>query len=330
MTDVSFLSTPEPDAQPRVQADWLELAAFFSGNGTALLAELVNQQDLDHDLEPDDFGDLDEQLEDIASQALAEVDRRRRDLGDAYPFDLSEDGLELCLADAWNIGQAIYLFCLVLSHAPHSELVPESGAPPEAQLREARDLFQICSTLAAAGHTRGPAFSVGWPRVDDSQFLAKLQQVWSVYGDGTPHDALLPGTPPRLKDDEIDVISFWPERDGLPGHGFLVGQVASGNDWRNKSVRPALSRFKLWFKIQPAADGHPAIFIPFHVPDESMSRDTAYFGYVAHRSRLPQLAGLAPALSQEGVAPIERLGEIGRVYDWLAQHRQRVLGNARS
>jgi hypothetical protein len=331
MTSVSFLSTPESDAQPRMQADWLELTAFFSKAETALLDELVNQQDLDRDREPDDFGDLDEQLEDIVSQVLAEIDRRRRDLGGAYPFEMSEDGRALCLEKQWNVGQAIYLFCLILSHAPPSELVPDGSAPPEDQLREARDLFQICSTLAAAGKTGGPSFSVGWPRADDSRFLEKLQQVWSIYGDGVPHDKPLTGTPPHLKDDEIDVISFWPERDGLPGHGYLVGQVASGNNWRNKSVRPALNRFtRLWFKVQPAADGHPAIFIPFSVSDESMSRDTSYFGYVAHRSRLPQLAGLAPTLSQEGVAPIERLDEIGRIYDWLAQHRQHVLGSATS
>ena len=330
MTSVSFLSTPEPDAQPRIQADWLELAAFFSRNGAALLTELVDQQDLDRDQEPDDFGDLDVQFEDVTSQILAEVDRRHRDLGEAYPFKLSEDGRALCLADPWNVGQAIYLFCLVLSHTPQSELVPRKSAPLEDQLREARDLFQVCSTLAAAGFTRGPAFSVGWPRVDDSHFLGKLQQVWAVYGDGIPHDAPLPGTPPRHKDEEIDVISFWPERDRLPGHGYLAGQVASGNDWRTKSILPALNRFKLWFKVQPAAAAHPAIFIPFPIPDDSMSRDTLYYGYVAHRSRLPQLAGRAPALSQEGVAPIERLDELGRIYDWLAQHRNRVLGSTGS
>jgi hypothetical protein len=106
--------------------------------------------------------------------------------------------------------------------------------------------------------------------------------------------------------------------------------VASGKDWRTKSILPALNRFKLWFKIQPAAQAHPAIFIPFPVADESMSRDTLYYGYVAHRSRLPYLAGRAPILAQDGIAPIERLDEIGKVYNWLARHRQRVLGSEMS
>jgi len=330
VTAVPFLSVPEADAQPRTQADWLELAAYFSPSGTVLLVELLDQEDLDRDQEPDDFGDLDQQIEDINSQILAEIDRRRHDLGEAYPFEVADDGRTLRLAEQWNVGQAIYLFCLILSHAPQSELVPRSSAPSEDQLREARDLFQVCSTLAAAGKTLGPAFSVGWPRVDDSQFLAKVQEVWAIYGDGILHDAPPPGFPARLKDEEIDVISFWPERDGLPGHGYLAGQVASGINWRTKSILPALNRFKLWFRVQPAAPAHGAIFIPFPIPDDSMSRDTLYFGYVAHRSRLPELAGRAPGLSQGGVAPIERLGEIGRIYDWLAQHRQRVLEGIKS
>jgi hypothetical protein len=323
---VPSLSIPESDAQPRQQADWLELAAFFSAARSAQLAELIDQEDLDRDQEPEDFGDLDQQLEDITSKVLAEIDRRSHDLGEAYPFGVSEDGLSLRLADQWNVGQAIYLFCLILSHAPQSELVPKSSAPTEAQLREARDLFQVCSTLAAAGKTQGPSFSIGWPRVDTSDFLAKLQEVWETYGDGVPHDKPLPGTPALLKDDEIDVISFWPERDGLPGHGYLAGQVASGNNWRTKSILPALNRFKLWFKVPPAARAHAAIFIPFPVADDAMSRDTLSYGFVAHRSRLPELAGRAPGLSQAGVVPIERLDEIGRVYEWLAQHRERILG----
>ena len=248
MIGVSLLSTPEFDAQPSTLADWLELAAFYSSNRSALLTEMIDQQDLDRDYEPEDFGDLDEQLEDIVSKVSAEIDCRQHDLNDSYPFSLSQDGRELLLVEPWTVGQATYLLCLVLSHSPQSELVPRESAPSDDQLREARDLFQICSTLAAAGKTHGPAYSVGWPRVDGSRLLEKLQEIWAVYGDGTLHE-----TPPRgislhHKDEGIDVISYWPERDHRPGIGFLIGQVASGSDWEHKSIRPALERFKSWFK----------------------------------------------------------------------------------
>lgn len=330
MNGASFLSIPELDADPRLQADWLELASFFSRSGEALVTELVNQQDLDQDQEPEDFGDLDELLEDIASKVAAEVDRRRGDLGDAYPFKLSEDGEALFLIKEWNVGQAIYLFCLILSHASRSVLVPQGYVPGKVQLQEARDLFQVCSTLAAAGHTGGPAFSIGWPRIGGVKFLAKLREIWRIYGDGTPRDDLPPGTSPQHKDEGIDVISYWPERDGRPGHGYLLGQVASGADWKTKSIRPDMAAFSRWFKQAPAAPVHPAIFIPFSVEDERVTRYTLSHGYVAHRLRLPWHAGKAPGLSEDGIAPVERLAEIGRVYTWLAQHRRNIFGSMES
>ena len=330
MASASLLSIPEPDADPRLQVDWLELAAFYSASGRVLLTELVNQQDLDQDQEPEDFGDLDELLEDIAVKASNEVDRRRHDLGDAYPFELDQEGQVLSLVSEWSVGQVIYLFCLVLSHTPRSELVPEQCAPQGDLLRQARDLFQVCSTLAAAGRTGGPAFSIGWPRIDSTKFLTKLHEIWQAYGDGTPHDEPPPGTSAQHKDEGIDVISYWPERDRQPGVGYLIGQVASGNDWQSKSVLPALKAFALWFRHQPSAQPHAAIFIPFSVADEVMARHSLSYGYVAHRLRLPHLAGQAPGLAEEGIAPIERLDEIGRVYDWVSQHRLNILQAARS
>jgi hypothetical protein len=325
MIGASFLSVPELDAQPTLQADWLELMAFFSSDKKGWVAELVNQEDLDWDYEPDDFGDVDEMLEDLASKVVGEVERRIQDLGEAYPFQMSADGRALVLSDDWNVGQAVYLFCLVLSHAPKSELVPTAKAPGEQELREARDLFQVCSTLAAAGFTRGPAFSVGAPRVGGVKFIAKLHEIWGLYGDGVLHDEPPPGTPAQHQDEGIDVISYWPERDGKPGHGYLLGQAASGRDWKGKSIRPALEAFKQWFKRQPAAPPHPAIFIPFNITDEAMGRHTSTHGYVAHRFRLPRLAGCVPELSAGGVTPIERFDEVGRVYAWLVRHRQNVL-----
>jgi hypothetical protein len=330
MTGSSFLSIPEFDAEPSLQVDWLELASFLSESGRVLVTELVNQQDLDQDQELEDFGDLDELLEDISSKTTAEVDRRRHDLGEAYPFELSPDGEVFSLADEWNVGQAIYLFCLILSHAPRSILVPQGYVPDKAQLQEARGLFQVCSTLAAAGHTGGPAFSVGWPRIGGIKFAAKLQEIWRLYGDGVPHDDPPLGTSSRHKDEGIDIISYWPERDGKPGHGYLLGQVASGHDWRTKSIRPDVAAFYRWFKQLPAAAAHPAIFIPFSVEDEMVGRYTMSHGYVAHRLRLPRHAGRARELSEGGIAPIERLDDVGQVYSWLARHRQNILESTES
>jgi hypothetical protein len=153
------------------------------------------------------------------------------------------------------------------------------------------------------------------------RLLEKLKEVWAHFGDGTPRDAPLPGTPKEIKDEGIDVIAWWPERDKQPGQGFLIGQVASGHNWKDKSVLPHLKRFLTeWFSIPRASMAHPALFIPFTVHDEDMRRTSSMHGYVVHRGRLARLAARGQALSDRGIAPIERLGELDRIQEWLRDH----------
>ena len=320
------VSSPDLGAPSEIQADWLELIAFLDPRGFAPVAELIGQQDPEWNQEVEDIGEADGALEDIAANAVAEIERRSHDLEGAYPFKMSEDGSSLILNQDWTSAQAIYLFSLIISHAVRSELLPAHFGPDDAELRTARDLFQVCATLAAAGHCNGPAYSIGWPRRDKTGFLEKLKEIWAHFGDGTVHDTPLPGTPDDLKDEGIDVIAWWPERDGQPGLGFLIGQVASGRNWKDKSVLPHLRRFlSEWFSNPPVSKAHSAIFIPFTVADDQMRRTSSMHGYVVHRGRLARLAGSAPALAEMGVAPIERLDEIDRVQSWLRDYKAALL-----
>jgi hypothetical protein len=295
---ISNLSSPDFDAPLDVQADWLELAAFLSVSGRSRLDDLVGQQDLEWNQELPDFSETDEILADIVANVVAEVERRAHDLEGAYPFSMTEDGSSLVLTQEWSLGNAVYLFCLIIAHAVRSELVSRELAPDDASLRVARDVFQVCATLAAAGHCNGPSYSIGWPRPDKTGFLEKLKQVWEHFGDGTPREVPLPGTPDQIKDEGIDVIAWWPERDEQPGQGFLVGQVASGHDWKGKSIRPHLERFlNEWFCVQPVSLAHPTVFIPFTVHQDQMRRTSSMHGYVVHRGRLARFAARAPALA---------------------------------
>jgi hypothetical protein len=131
----------------------------------------------------------------------------------------------------------------------------------------------------------------------------------------------LPGTPDQIKDEGIDVIAWWPERDKQPGQGFLVGQVASGHDWKDKSIRPHLARFlNEWFCIQPVSLPHPTVFIPFTVHRDQMRRTSSMHGYVIHRGRLARFAARAPALVEQGIAPVERIDELHAIEGWLRAH----------
>jgi hypothetical protein len=323
------LTIPDLEGSIALLTDWLELRAFFSGgDARARLQELCAQEDLERDDDSTEIDVDDARLEDLAIQISVEVENRRTALGSAYPFSMSGDGESLLIqtADKWTIGEFVYLFCLILAQASKSDIVSGVVAPLAEDLVGARDLFQVCSTLAAASHCQGPAFSFGFPRPDSSGFLEKVKQIWTIFGDGIPRDVALPDSPEAVKDEGIDVVSWRPQRDKKPGTHYLLAQVSSGNNWKSKSVKQSIKLFhEEWFTVLPSSPYEPAMMVPFFVEGGEMRRSTRTHGIVIDRGRLPLLADTASALAATGVAPIERLDEINKVKKWIVAHRDRVL-----
>jgi hypothetical protein len=321
------LTVPEIDSDVGLLADWLELRALFSLDGRAKIRELAAQEDLDWDQDEDAIDEADARLEDLATRLAAQISSRRTALPDAYPYTLSADGYDLQLLPdtSWNVGHTTYLFSLLLAHASSSDIVSGAVRPIKTALVAARDLFQICGTLAAAAHVQGPAFCFGFPRADASGFVAKIKEIWAKFKDGTPRDAPLSGSG-SAKDDGVDVVAWRPQPDGKPSTLYILAQVASGNNWDDKSIKPYIDLFhEEWFSVVPAADASPAIMIPFLLNTDEMRRAGRKHGLVLHRERLPQLAGDAVALAGRGVTPIERLGETEKLRQWILAHRDRVL-----
>jgi len=322
-TDLSLeLSGLGEAATSHLRADWLELTAFFGQRGIARFRDLILEMDLAADYEEDDIGEKDSNDEDVIAETIEEIERRETVLEGAYPFDVSTDGAVLALKPEREVGHEAYLFSLVMSHLPRSEIMPDKLTPTVKQLVKARDVFQICATLAIAGFTQGPAYSVGWPRPDKSRFHDKIKAIWLRYGDGTPHEVTPAAVPRKIKDGGIDVISWFPEPDGHPGHGYLVGQVASGHDWRGKSILPDMQTFRnIWFSEQPAGRDHPALLMPFLLNRDEMVYQTPRHGHIIHRGRLPRLAQLGASLAAAGGGPVERLEESHKIGSWLADYK---------
>ncbi|QNA82810.1 hypothetical protein G4G27_01370 [Sphingomonas sp. So64.6b] len=320
------LSSPNVDMSNRIQADWLELVAYYSDYGVAALDVLISQLEMEADRENEDTSEDDEFVEDTKLGVIGEVERRAQILGQAYPFAMSADGAQLRMVFDGSVGQAIYLFSLIMAHARGSALVTEDLQPSAATLVTARDVFQICATLGAAGRTGGPAFSVGWPRADKTGFLEKLKEIWAQFGDGLPHDVAPDHAPESVKDAGIDVLSWFPEADGQPGHGFVLGQVASGANWKDKSIRPDIEQFMaLWFQTQPVSHPHPIMFIPFLLDPYLMLNQTPRHGYILDRGRLPAYAAKAFDVVAAGVGPVERLDEAVRIQNWLRDQRAELV-----
>ncbi len=271
-------------------ADWVELHVLLSDLCMFNLRKVVSMVDEYEDEENSDFCEQDSTNEDIEGRLVEELAYRESVLKEAYPFSLSTDDSRLNLDLDDNIGKWIYLYCLLISHPK-----PDGVSKSELGLDGSeRDLLQIASVFAAYGHL-GAAYSFGWPRRDEANFLAALKKVFAQIGEGVTLNAFKPGHSPYVKDGEVDVIGWQPMNDGMPGQIFLLGQAASGLNWKDKSIIGAIDPFKdAYFSDHPKSQHIPAMFIPFCIDEEFngsrrdvMSKLTKQYGIVYHRLRLP-------------------------------------------
>ncbi|MDB6025275.1 MAG: hypothetical protein JWM68_1498 [Verrucomicrobiales bacterium] len=336
-----LISAPPSQEHPAILADWLELQALASDNRNARVLSVSDVYDITQDTEEEDVGDFDAQSDDLVARVTAEIQRRIVALREAYPFQINDSGTILTWGPEATLGRTVYLFCLMICHVTHSALFENEDLTAEA--RDGRNLFQVCATIASAGLVHGPSYSFGWPRLDGTGFAEKLAQIYNAFGDGKVRDKPLAAAPPA-KDDGIDVISWRHQPDGLPSTFYVLGQVASGLNWREKTVLKDIERFHwAWFEIAPASPVSGAMFVPFCITDtpavggdydeqdflvNRLQFIAKEFGLFIYRYRLPLLAHQAEALSQLGAYEVEGIREIGRVADWNDAFIGRLRGAA--
>lgn len=332
-------------ARPTVLADWIELSVLANISYPFRLASLKRYRDThreteDSDSEGNHKREDDTDLDGISGEdddifldaIIEEISDRERALDDAYPFQFDGSGLKLKLKDDLTDGGYIYLLCLFLSNPKADDIFDGSWLPEIND--HARDLLQVSATMAAAGEAAGCAISFGWPRPNQNPpFLEKLREVYALMGEGILVENPWPGTSPSPKDAEIDVIAWTPRPDKAPGTFYLLGQVASGGNWRGKSMKTAAERFhKDWFLRQPVSTVNPSIFIPHDIKSTSdfkrkdiLHSETTEFGTIFDRLRLPKFALDGIKLSAERTdLTIERKDEIPKIVTWVSSQLQNL------
>jgi hypothetical protein len=321
------LTGAEPDFA--LAADLIELTALLSPDHRALIAELRSALEIGQD----EYEDLDEVVRTrgrITDETAGELESRARQLGEAYPFALADNGAVLTYKDEHNWGRTLYALSLILSHLPseRSPVLERAGLVPEqAEIINLRRWFQYCAAAGVAGEIGGDAWAFGWPRPDGSAFLEKLKRIWAQLKDGDVRDAPSVGSPARVKDDEIDIIAARPSCDGLQGFPIILGQVASGNNWRSKPLRSHADHvfYPEWFSTTPASQTLVYHIIPFVVDPISFGRETRRLGHLMHRMRLCSRALEAYAAVQRGVPmQIEGIESFNEVDQWVSEFRMRI------
>jgi hypothetical protein len=317
------IDTRNPNFDP--VADYLELTAFFSDQSRAFTKDLINATEIGAE---DDYSDVDEEMsdrEEIVSGATRRIDGRRHALGGAYPFTLDENGDVLTyVGQEPSHGQAAYILSLVLSHLKAISPILDGSTvyPTDTEIVELRKYFQYFATAALAAEVNGRAWSFGFPRLDKTNFHTKLAEIWGVLRDGILQSAV--GVPDSPQDDQIDVFAARLHPDGLPGFLLAAGQVATGKNWREKSLRVHLEYVfsSRWFGQQPVTTMMCYHIIPFTRPDDEFFDDCRKLGNILHRLRVPYRVEEAQKLHDQGIA-IEAFDQLAAAVDWVKAYAKR-------
>lgn len=335
------LKQPSLTSPPYLLCDWAEFKALSTSTGVFRLDLLKRLWDVNRQTEGSDPQGFSEREEDTDDQGVygaddevfidsivSEIGERSQALGASYPFRLREHN-RLTVVGPPSEGGYVYLFCLLLTYANAAEVLDGTWRPEVTNA--VRDLFQVGSTLAAAGEIQGCAVSFGWPRPNGNPpFLKRLREVYSMFGEGDVVARPRPGVSPAPKDEEIDVIAWRPRLDRAAGTSYMLGQVASGDNWMAKSIagKPIENFHRNWFTRSPASEARGYIFIPHAVPPvdmhgtrrERMDALTVRYGTIIDRMRLPKLTDDGMKLVEQASVNgfyIERVEELDAIRDWV-------------
>jgi hypothetical protein len=330
---MSILIPLSLNSEVSVLADWMELQAFSSPNKLATESDIIAISHIDDELdEENDPIETDARAEELTDEIFSELGRRLDAAGKQYPFTINPGGTILTLTNDRSDGQYAYLFCLLVSEWRRLQIVPKQVFSPIAEFVE--DLFQICSTIAAAGLLNGCAVSFGFPRPDKSGFLAALKR---TFEEGMREGQIVPKAPPgvesRTKDGGIDIIAWRHFPDELPGKLHLFGQCASGRNYKEKSVQSFIKSFREdWFVRPPGSQVLEAIFIPFMLEEgykrlKLESRTEARHGHylslartmgiIVDRCRMAYLVETGMEIANAQPSWVQCAPEMKRVRDWV-------------
>jgi len=246
----------------------------------------------DTDTKPE-WARLDLQQDDAVGGLIEVIEQRERLLDGHYPFRRSGNMLEYRPSDT-----KVYEFCLLAA------LTPERDNPELARI------FEQVATLLCRRYLgpEGRAEHIGWPRENHPRFREVAERLHKRSGEwhwcpelGLPEDPL----PRDAKDEGLDFAAWIHNLDDRPGHLFLLGQCACGDNWPNKLTELNVERLTRWFNPACHVPATRAFCTPFHLTDQNLIDASKRAGIVFDRIRLTLLAETAPTDIKEALAELD-------------------------
>lgn len=332
------LQAPPFDASPQLFTDWLELKAASSSATAVWLVDVERAWEASRASEDTDFEGQAQEFEEWVRPVIACIERRSRILQHAYPFVLDDEGAALSyvgVLDEEHVGHSVYLLCLILSSVPESEILDKTR---EVIPHSARDRFQACAAWAAAAVIGGCSSAFGWPRPDGSDFLDALCKVYHDAmrdKESTVRDSAPPGASGAEKDGGIDVVAWRPRIDSSAGKVYLLGQVATGKNWVDKSILEYIFALHAnWFSFSPVSTAIPAMFIPYSIEpqhgasmEDQLRMHTSRFGILVYRDVLARYAQEGYEMGQANVAMVDRLDDQAEIARYVELFLRRLAAS---
>ncbi|WP_218682079.1 hypothetical protein [Microbacterium sp. BF1] len=252
---------------------------------------------------------LEGNFDDLLERVTDEIRWREQVLGDLYPFELRMSGR------GWNLrrrteavdsqirtARNTYIACLLMSAARHGRI---PGIPSElVSIKAVADAFQAAVYLVAPAFLGGGSFWMGFPRPEGDGYMDALRRLVDAVGVG-----IVSSTPPtsqkKNKDGGVDVVSWRRFPDGRSNLMMSYGQVATGKDWREKSVaNKFVSHFQRWFSVPPATHYVPAMYIPHVMHEDIEGTPSSSFAEISHDDAMTLEASLGVVVDRIRLASL--------------------------
>ena len=267
------VKVPKTD-DPLRWADWMEISAAYSADGSSSRADLEGALRISPFFEKSGQ----EGMANRTGEVFVELSERLQAAGASYPFSL--DGTVLQSRSGINDFPA-YFFCLALSYCGWTQKRTSRVFPPR--------MFEDLSCMAAESYTGGEVVRFAYPRSGVARLLPAgfkdaIQKVTQLLREG---DSCRDRPARSTKDDALDVLAWRHFPDFLPGKLVLVGQCAAGEDWEGKlsDLQPVATTNE-WMTTPIISEMLRAIFIPHRVARAEWERCNRRGGIVFDRCRL--------------------------------------------